>query len=108
MVGIKNPQRGRTFRIQSIPMSVSEDDFTTFLNGLFGDAGPHDFTFSLAVSGIHKVAAVTFTEEVPSAFGQVVAGQRMNLNTKEMKDLVVDCDFIGLTPLSTPEDATVE
>jgi hypothetical protein len=104
----KPPVLGRTFRMQPIPMSVPEDDFATYLNGLFGDLGPHDFTFSLAVYGSHKVAAVTFTKELPPAFSECVPGQRVYLNTKEMKNLAIDCDFIGLTPFSSPEDATVE
>ncbi|KAA8913656.1 hypothetical protein FN846DRAFT_929114 [Sphaerosporella brunnea] len=97
--------RGRTLRVSLIPLRVTEDEFRTFLRGLVGG----DFILSLAPSRGFKVATVTFTHREPPALSKCARGDRSYLRYEDMSvDLVVDCDFLGMTPLYSAENPTVD
>ncbi|KAF8533194.1 hypothetical protein BDD12DRAFT_947879 [Trichophaea hybrida] len=101
----------RTFRISAIPRDITEDGFRTYLTGLLEDGKPDDFIISLVpyALGQEQTATVTFTRREPSPFSECAPGNRMPLDSKEMKaHIVVDCDFLGITPLYSAEEPIVD
>jgi len=98
--------RIRTLRISAIPLCVTEDDFRTYLKELLGY---DDFILSLVPSQYYAVATVTLTKGEPAELRQCTPANKIYPHHRETSsDLVVDCDFLGMTPLYTAKEPTVE
>lgn len=108
------PQNARSLRITGIHSSVPYDEFRSFLGGLDSTLPEHNdnvLALSLAPdTSSLQVATVCFRHE-PAFFAECTPG-----NTRELSysshgaesQLVVDCDFFGLTPLYTAPEPIVE
>jgi len=96
----------RTLRISAIPLGVTKDDFTIYLEKLLGY---DDFILSLILSESYIIATVTLTKGEPPDLLRCTAGNRIYLKFPgTVFGLVVDCDFLGMTPLYSAEEPTVE
>ena len=100
------PSRVRTLRISSIPLSVTKDELRTYLKELLGYDG---FPFSLVPAKYSAVATVTLTGGEPTDLSTCTPGKRIyQHHQKTGVDLVVDCEFHGMTPLYSADEPTVE
>ena len=96
----------RTLRISDIPLGVTKDDFTIYLEVLLGYDG---FILSLVLSESYIIATVTLTKGEPPDLLSCTPGNRIYLEFPgTVFGLVVDCDFLGMTPLYSAEEPTVE
>jgi len=104
----QSPQtRVRTLRISGILPDVTDEDFRIYLKDLLRYDG---FELSFVPSEDHAVATVTPIEGETSALLKCTPGNRIPLDYPGAArcSLVVDCDFIGATPLYSAEEPTVE
>ncbi|KAI5855156.1 hypothetical protein BZA05DRAFT_349757, partial [Tricharina praecox] len=91
------PTRPRTLRIRCIPPHVTQDELRVYLKELLGYDG---FILSLFPSKRDAIATITLTEGEPPTFSECSPGTRIYLSYPEtVAGLVVDCDFLGITPL---------
>ena len=98
--------RVRTLRICAIPLSVTENEFRIYLKDLLGYEG---FILSFVCSESYTVATVSLTEGEPAALLRCTPGNKIYLPYREtVVGLVVDCDFLGMTPLYSAEEPIVE
>jgi hypothetical protein len=99
--------RVRTLRISGIPPDVTEAGFKNYLKELLGYDG---FILSMVTSQDHAVATVTPIEGETPDLLKCTPGNRISLDYPGAARcrLVVDCDFIGVTPLYSAEEPTVE
>ena len=102
----QEPSRVRTLRISSIPHSVTKDELRTYLKELLGY---DDFPFSLVPATYSAVATVTLTGGEPTALSACTPGRRIYQHHQRTGvELVVDCEFHGMTPLYSADEPTVE
>ncbi|KAF8241755.1 hypothetical protein K440DRAFT_641239 [Wilcoxina mikolae CBS 423.85] len=100
----------RTFRISGIPTGVTEE-LMAYLNSVLENSASDEVIISLVPysHGKKKIATVTFTSSEPPPFSECKPGDRMPLYVKEMNaHVVVDCDFLGITPLFSSAEPTVD
>jgi len=98
--------RARTLRIGSIPPGVTEDEFRTYLKALLGYDG---FILSFVSSESYTTATITLTDDEPATLSRCSPGTRIYLPYPgTVVGLVVDCDFLGITPLYSAEKPIVE
>lgn len=97
--------RGRTLRIRDIPLSVKQEDFKDFLKQLLGY---DDFILSYVYCEYMITATVTLTNGEPLALSTCTPGKTIYLACPLATELKVDCDFLGMTPLYSAENPTVE
>lgn len=100
--------RFRTLRISSIPLHVTKDDFRPYLKELLGY---DDFVFSLVPTKFYAVATVTLTKGEPACpdLAGCTPGKKTYIAYGESGViLAVDCDFLGMTPLYSASEPTVE
>lgn len=111
-----SPHNFRSLRISAIPLAVTADEFWTFLNGLStadrSENSPSNvLARSLALDTANfQVATVSFSNE-PEVFVACTSDRPVYLNYHHngLEDqLVVDCDFFGLTTLYSALEPTVE
>ncbi|KAA8894431.1 hypothetical protein FN846DRAFT_819409 [Sphaerosporella brunnea] len=104
----------RTFRIGSIPPEVTKGQLAAYLRDLLEDNRPeppkNPFILSLAPHRNYQTATVTFNSEEPSIFAKCNAvGDREYWTIEDTEiSLVVDCDFLGITPLYSAEEPTLD
>jgi hypothetical protein len=111
------PRNTRSLRISLIPLAVTASDFRSFLERLqphngsdLGRCGNNILAMSLVQHGRSQVATICFDSE-PDFFSVCTSDAPMHLNFRHHEtdyQLVVDCDFFGLTPLYSSEEPTVE
>jgi hypothetical protein len=101
----------RTFRISAIPCHVTKDQLIVYLQQLL----PYGTTDEIIISvvpysyGKELIATVTFTHREPARFFACKLGTELSLYFKEMKsNVVIDCDFFGITPLYSAREPAVE
>ncbi|TGZ77413.1 hypothetical protein EX30DRAFT_199508 [Ascodesmis nigricans] len=112
---VPHSSKPRSLRISGIPSTVSTADFRNFLEQLLpSPAGCSDENVLLLslvpFLGGAQVATVCFKNE-PRVFATCSPGATVYITfTHEGKlhELVVDCDFFGLTPLYCSSDPTEE
>ncbi|KAI5842039.1 hypothetical protein BZA05DRAFT_380199 [Tricharina praecox] len=100
--------RFRTLRISSIPLHVTKDDFRPYLKELLGY---DDFVFSLVPTKFYAVATVTLTKGEPACpdLAGCTPGKKTYIAYGESGViLAVDCDFLGMTPLYSASEPTVD
>ena len=102
----------RTFRVSLIPTNLTRHQFESYLGDLLDDiqSGRPQNTISLVPYGRFQTATVTFKCKEPSLFAKCKGAEDKTYWTiKETKTpLVVDCGFLGITPLYSAEQPTVE
>ena len=98
--------RVRTLRISAIPLCVTKDEFRTYLKELLGY---NEFILSLVRSESYTIATVTLTKGEPTALLGCTRGTKIYLDYPgTVLGLVVDCEFLGMTPLYSAEEPEVE
>lgn len=106
---VSRPQtRPRTLRISGIPLCATKEEFGAYLKELLGYDG---FIFSLVRSKHYAVATVTPTTEEPdpaALLGCAPCKKVYKCYRETGVELVVDCDFLGITPLYSADEPTVE
>jgi hypothetical protein len=100
-----------TFRIQSIDESISEEQLKTWLTQL-SPSNDNVLALSLAPHNGHQTATVTF-RHVPSEFESMSSGKQNSENFIAKigtlgTDVTVDTDFLGITPLYSGTDPSIE
>jgi len=96
----------RTLRIRDIPLSVTEEEFRNYLKALLGY---DDFVLSFVSDKRKITAAVTLTSGEPAALSTCAPGNIIYLRYPGAEPgILVDCDFLGMTPLYSAEEPTVE
>ena len=108
---IKRPIKPRTFRVSNIPPEVTESELRTYLKDLLEDCTPDDFVVSLAPYsyGKRQIATVTFTRRELPPFSDCRTSRRLYLPYDGMgSQIIVDCEFQGVTPLYSAIEPTVE
>jgi hypothetical protein len=104
----------RTFRISSIPPKLTKGQLEAYLKDLLDNNHPertkNSFILSLVPYRKYQTATVTFDCEEPSLFAKCKSvGDRAYWTIKDTEiPLVVDCDFLGITPIYSAEEPTVE
>lgn len=107
--------QGRSLRISLIPISVTASDFRAFLEKLPSrhqseDGDTNILALSLVKDNNSQVSTVCFKSE-PDLFLECAPHKEIYVafdhhGTKHQ--LVIDCDFFGLTPLYSSEKPGVE
>lgn len=104
----------RSLRISSIPTMVTESELRTFLQGL--QLPKSEQTVNIKAISLQKekcglqTATVCFERE-PDPISSCARCRKITVPYPyqgKTHDLVVDCDFYGLTPLFSSEKPTVE
>ena len=96
----------RTLRIRGIPLFVTEEEFRSYLKELLGY---DDFVLSFVSDKRKITAAVTLTSGEPAALSTCAPGNTIDLTYPGAElGLLVDCDFLGMTPLYSAEEPAVE
>jgi hypothetical protein len=96
-----------TFRIQSIDESINEEQLETWLTQLSPSIG-NVLAISLAPHNGHKTATATF-RHVPPEFESANSGKSLIANIGALKtDVTVDSQFLGITPLYSGADPSIE
>jgi hypothetical protein len=105
------PTQFRTFRISDIPREATNKTLRAYLNSLLSTSEADKFIYSLAPYNFTstQVATVTFTERVPQPFSSCSQRRRIPSPSPKLGDnLIIDCNFLGITPLHSAEDPDVE
>ncbi len=106
-----------TFRLSELPLSIGEDQLEAYLNSLpfesqndDDDGSENVLSFSLAPYKTWQVATVTFHQE-PQLFAKCQPNHSIRLRLPHefaRARYVVDCDFMGITPLYRPKNPEIE
>jgi len=101
---------GRTFRITSIPLEVSQHQLQSSLKDLMEVPEQQRWLkCSLVAVSKKQIATVTFESGEPPDLLECKPGHKANLLLNDIDGyLSVDCDFFGMTPLYCGKDPTVE
>jgi hypothetical protein len=113
--GLQSKPAHRTFRICLIPCSVTEIQFRQWLESLNwktsdGDGQNKVLELSLTPYTTWQTATVTVLH-TPQEFTRCVPGGNTEIRAKfgEIEsDVVIDCDFLGITPLYASSESFVE
>jgi hypothetical protein len=102
----------QTFRIQSIDESISEEQLASWLAQLSPSIKSNVLALSLAPHNGQKTAIVTF-RHVPPEFASATSGKKYSgniiANIGAVKaDVTVDTQFLGITPLYSGTDPSIE
>ncbi|KAA8908942.1 hypothetical protein FN846DRAFT_944125 [Sphaerosporella brunnea] len=113
MVSRQHPTMGRTLRISGIPKDITKKALKDSLESLLSDKNQRKgLIFSLVPNrdDDEQTATVTFERDTePPLFAQCVSGRRVEIELDGVgEDLVVDCDFLGMTPLYSDDDPKVD
>lgn len=107
----------RTFRILGIPHNITKEDFDACLSNRYGlsvRGTPKGEGLLTSLSpkelGSDQIATVTFEGNEPEDFQRCQPGKKvydLDINGIE-SELVLDCDFLGMTPLYSDQSPQVE
>ena len=109
------PMQSRSLRISLIPSTVTFDEFQSFLENLpslyTSENGDTNILALSLVRDINsQVSTVCFRSE-PDLFSKCAPHKEIHIDFDHngtVHELVVDCDFFGITPLYSSEKPTVE